>query len=157
MTFTNSKRPVNIFQSMDLGFKRTNLVKSFESYKTLTPFHYLDTHERNHLDVYVSFHPVNCNKLAERVRSESGRDGITEVKQGTRRQNNRNTSTGLPTKRQCQGKTDGTPVPEYAYRIFSDVYDIITARKRSLGQGNIFTPVCHSVHRGRGVCLSVKY
>ena len=23
-----------------------------------------------------------------------------------------------------------------------------TARKRSLGQGNIFTPVCHSVHRG---------
>ena len=24
----------------------------------------------------------------------------------------------------------------------------ITARKRSLGQGNIFTPVCHSVHRG---------
>ena len=28
------------------------------------------------------------------------------------------------------------------------VTDIITARKRSLGQGNIFTPVCHSVHRG---------
>ena len=26
--------------------------------------------------------------------------------------------------------------------------NIITARKRSLGQGNIFTPVCHSVHRG---------
>ena len=25
---------------------------------------------------------------------------------------------------------------------------IFTARKRSLGQGNIFTPVCHSVHRG---------
>ena len=25
---------------------------------------------------------------------------------------------------------------------------IITARKRSLGQGNIFTPVCHSVHSG---------
>ena len=24
----------------------------------------------------------------------------------------------------------------------------ITARKRSLGQGNIFTPVCHSVHGG---------
>ena len=24
---------------------------------------------------------------------------------------------------------------------------LITARKRSLGQGNIFTPVCHSVHR----------
>ena len=28
---------------------------------------------------------------------------------------------------------------------------IFTARKRSLGQGNIFTPVCHSVHGG-GVC-----
>ena len=27
---------------------------------------------------------------------------------------------------------------------------LITARKRSLGQGNLFTPVCHSVHRGRG-------
>ena len=27
---------------------------------------------------------------------------------------------------------------------------LVTARKRSLGQGNIFTPVCHSVHRGRG-------
>ena len=25
---------------------------------------------------------------------------------------------------------------------------VVTARKRSLGQGNIFTPVCHSVHRG---------
>ena len=25
---------------------------------------------------------------------------------------------------------------------------IVTARKRSLEQGNIFTPVCHSVHRG---------
>ena len=29
---------------------------------------------------------------------------------------------------------------------------IVTARKRSLGQGNVFTPVCHSVH-GRGVWL----
>ena len=27
----------------------------------------------------------------------------------------------------------------------------VTARKRSLGQGNVFTPVCHSVHRG--VCI----
>ena len=26
---------------------------------------------------------------------------------------------------------------------------IVTTRKRSLGQGNIFAPVCHSVHRGR--------
>ena len=34
------------------------------------------------------------------------------------------------------------------------VLGFITARKRSLGQGNIFTPVCHSVHRGgvRGCC-----
>ena len=31
-------------------------------------------------------------------------------------------------------------------------YVRITARKRSLVQGNIFTPVCHSVHGG--VCLS---
>ena len=30
---------------------------------------------------------------------------------------------------------------------------LITPRKRSLGQGNIFTPVCHSVHRGC-VCVS---
>ena len=28
---------------------------------------------------------------------------------------------------------------------------VFTARKRSLGQGNIFTPVCHSVHGGGGV------
>ena len=28
---------------------------------------------------------------------------------------------------------------------------IFTARKRSLGQGNIFAPVCHSVHSGGGV------
>ena len=32
---------------------------------------------------------------------------------------------------------------------------LITDRKRSLGQGNIFTPVCHSVHRG--VCLSAGW
>ena len=29
---------------------------------------------------------------------------------------------------------------------------LVTAHKRSLGQGNIFTCVCHSVHRGRGLC-----
>ena len=34
---------------------------------------------------------------------------------------------------------DNAPIGEYV---------IFTARKRSLGQGNIFTPVCHSVHRG---------
>ena len=27
------------------------------------------------------------------------------------------------------------------------VHVLFTARKRSLGQGNIFAPVCHSVHR----------
>ena len=27
-------------------------------------------------------------------------------------------------------------------------FSLFTTRKRSLGQGNIFTPVCHSVHRG---------
>ena len=29
---------------------------------------------------------------------------------------------------------------------------MITVRKRSLVQGNVFTPVCHSVHRGE-VCI----
>ena len=33
-------------------------------------------------------------------------------------------------------------------RQHSELQYFITARKRSLGQGNIFTPVCHSVHRG---------
>ena len=31
---------------------------------------------------------------------------------------------------------------------------IFTVRKRSFGQGDVFTPVCHSVHRGRGAILS---
>ena len=30
---------------------------------------------------------------------------------------------------------------------------IITAGKESFGQGNVFTPVCHSVHGGAGVRL----
>ena len=30
---------------------------------------------------------------------------------------------------------------------------VITARKRSLGQGNVFTRMCHSVHRGRRSAL----
>ena len=42
-----------------------------------------------------------------------------------------------------QKGTDCCPVASGTVRII-----IITARKRSLGQGNIFTPVCHSVHRG---------
>ena len=39
---------------------------------------------------------------------------------------------------------------------------IFTARKRSLGQGNIFTPVCHSVHGGAcvvapgGACMVAR-
>ena len=33
---------------------------------------------------------------------------------------------------------------------------IFTARKRSLGQGNVFTSVCHSVHGGV-VCLSMHH
>ena len=28
--------------------------------------------------------------------------------------------------------------------------NVIAARERSLGQGNVFTPVCHFIHRGRG-------
>ena len=28
------------------------------------------------------------------------------------------------------------------------IFFIFTARKRSLGQGNMFAPVCHSVHMG---------
>ena len=36
--------------------------------------------------------------------------------------------------------------------IPGDKMSLVTARKRSLGQGNIFTPVCHSVHRGE--CLA---
>ena len=32
-------------------------------------------------------------------------------------------------------------------------YSFITARKQSLGQGNIFTNVCHSVHRWGRACL----
>ena len=34
--------------------------------------------------------------------------------------------------------------------ITSELRWIFTARKRSFGQGNIFTPVCHSVHGGGG-------
>ena len=36
------------------------------------------------------------------------------------------------------------------YRIQTG--NFITARKRSLGQGNVFTPVCHFCSRGKGVC-----
>ena len=36
----------------------------------------------------------------------------------------------------------------YKFPLVPVFTTIFTARKRSLGQGNIFTPVCHSVHRG---------
>ena len=34
---------------------------------------------------------------------------------------------------------------------------IITARKRSLGQGNVFTPVSHSVHGARVYTTQAKH
>ena len=36
---------------------------------------------------------------------------------------------------------------------FKPKADIFTARKRSLGQGNVFTRMCHSVHGGGGLCM----
>ena len=46
-------------------------------------------------------------------------------------------------------------VPPKTYLVklcsLSNKPQFITARKRSLGQGNIFAPVCHSVHRGGGL------
>ena len=41
-----------------------------------------------------------------------------------------------------------------SFRLF--VAFIFTARKRSLGQGNVFTPVCHSVN-GRGVYPNMQW
>ena len=38
-------------------------------------------------------------------------------------------------------------------RLYNCVQSITTARKQSLGQGNVFTPVCRSVHRGEGVSV----
>ena len=43
---------------------------------------------------------------------------------------------------QCNIETHHFRVPVPAITLF------ITACKQSLGQGNVFTPVCHSVHRG---------
>ena len=39
---------------------------------------------------------------------------------------------------------------DFTYPI---TFRIFTARKRSLGQGNVLTPVCHSVYTGEGVSL----
>ena len=46
--------------------------------------------------------------------------------------------------------------PEKVQTFISKVFcSVITARKRSFGQGNNFTPVCHSVHRlGIPACLA---
>ena len=43
------------------------------------------------------------------------------------------------------GGAGAAPTPEFGAK------SIITARKRKLEQGNIFAPVCHSVHRGLSV------
>ena len=61
----------------------------------------------------------------------------------------------LPAHKGFLGLTSGGLVLLMASSIAVDSFsnsELITARKRSLGQGNIFTPVCYSVHRG--VCLS---
>ena len=48
------------------------------------------------------------------------------------------------------------------YYVLPRTSEIITARKRSLGQGNVFAPVCHSIdgrgalHPGREVCIQGK-
>ena len=36
-----------------------------------------------------------------------------------------------------------------------NLMSVTTARKRSLGQDNLFARVCHSVQGGRGVCIKV--
>ena len=43
-----------------------------------------------------------------------------------------------------------SPIPTCAVRhgTLSKLKDMFTARKRSLGQSNLFTPMCHSVHEG---------
>ena len=46
-------------------------------------------------------------------------------------------------------------VNEQAVRILVECI-LVTARKRSLGQGNIFTSICHSVHRGACVACSPR-
>ena len=42
------------------------------------------------------------------------------------------------------------PIQLHGFKWKATVLRIITVRKRSLGQGNIFTPVCHSVHKRGG-------
>ena len=45
----------------------------------------------------------------------------------------------------CTDAEIGTAYKNKLPHIVYIIYSIITARKRSLGQGNVFTPVCHSV------------
>ena len=47
------------------------------------------------------------------------------------------------------------PHPSHKLPLVTNLFRLrfFTARKRSLGQGNIFTPVCHSVHGGRAWLL----
>ena len=40
--------------------------------------------------------------------------------------------------------------PRYLSIVIMIVNSIFTDRKQSLGHGNVFSPVCHSVHRGGG-------
>ena len=42
-------------------------------------------------------------------------------------------------------------VPCFYCFHFLEFGKLITVRKRSLGQGNVLTPVCHSIHRGLGL------
>ena len=42
------------------------------------------------------------------------------------------------------------PPPNYHYDHDGTIMLIFTTHKRSLGQGNVFTPVCHCVHRCGG-------
>ena len=56
--------------------------------------------------------------------------------------------------------TDPTTVQHIAFNVSTYLLDnnnglIFTARQRSLGQGNVYTPVCHSVHGGGGSSVSV--
>ena len=45
-------------------------------------------------------------------------------------------------------------VKHFSYDCFVRMF---TARKRSLGQGNVFTPVCHSVHIEGGLLPSMHH
>ena len=57
----------------------------------------------------------------------------------------------------CLRTTSSTSLQSMIFTFFLQCYTcFITARKRSLGQGNVFTPLCHSVHRG-DLCPSIHH